>query len=362
MTLDADDRHCDSLAGAALGSEALTIPPSLRPAAPGFRPERWLGWCLGGLALAGALVAGLRQEPAPSAAPVRESDALHVAGQTVSYSAGYAARAGIRTILVNETRFSPVISGAGKTRFDPAQVAAISAAALGTVRRVLKYEGDSVKRGEVLAEIGSPLSARMEAAGGRVESAPGARLGVSVLRSPLTGTVIESHLLLGQAVRGERVVFMVANLDHLLVDVPVDRGQARTLAVGDRVELARAASPGAPIAASIAALDASESAGSLLLVRVAVDNRSRSLRLGEAVSARMYSSSGARAVLIPKRAVAWIGGRPAVFLATGPNTANAAAVTLGECDGDQAEVQVGLAPGQRIVSEGVRTLQDESFL
>ena len=360
MTADADDRHCDSLAGAAMGSEALTIPPSLPPSARRTGPERTVGFFVAGLALAGALVAGFRHEPA--LVPESESDSLHVAGQTVSYSAGYAARAGIRTIEVKEAAFSPVISGSGKTSFDPEQVAAIGANALGTVRRVAKYEGDTVKRGEVLAEIGSPLSARMEAASMRSIEAPHGALGVSMVRSPLEGTVIERRIVMGQSVRGERVVFVVANLDRLLVDVSVDRGQARTLRVGDRVELSRDASPGSSVAGSIAALDSSDSAGSAMLIRVGVDNHSRSLRLGQAVSARMFSSSGARAVVIPNRAVAWIAGHPAVFVSNGRNSASASAVTLGGCNDDQTEVQVGLAPGQHIVSDGVRTLKDESFL
>ncbi len=360
MTADADDRHCDSLAGAAMGTDALSIPPSLPPAGRRLGTERAVRFFVGGLALAGALVAGFRHAPAQS--PDSENDSLHVAGQTVSYSAGYAARAGIRTIEVKEATFSPVISGSGKTSFDPEQVAAVGANALGTVRRVAKYEGDSVKRGDVLAEIGSPLSARMEAASLRTTDAPHGTLGVSVVRSPLEGTVIERHIVTGQSVRGERVVFVVANLDRLLVDVSVDRGQARTLRVGDRVELSRDAMPGSTIGGNIAALDASDSSGTALLVRVGVDNRARRLRLGQAVSARMFSSSGGRAVVIPNRAVAWIAGHPAVFVSNGRNSASASAVTLGGCNGDQTEVQVGLAPGQHIVSDGVRTLKDESFL
>ncbi|MEP7050634.1 MAG: efflux RND transporter periplasmic adaptor subunit [Pseudomonadota bacterium] len=361
MTADADDRHCDSLTGAAMGTEALTIPPSLSPVAPSVGSERWVAFCLGALALAGALIAGARHGSA-SPNPARDADSLHVAGQTVSYSAGYAARAGIRTVEVKEAEFSAVVSGVGKTRFEPGQVATINAGALGTVLRVAKYEGDPVKRGEVLAEIASPLSARLEAARLRDGHTPPARLGVAAVRSPLEGIVIERRIMLGQSVRGERVVFVVANLARLLVDVPLDRAQARTLRVGDRVELSRGELPAAEVTGSIAAFDASTSPGSELFVRVGVDNRSRSLRLGEAVSVRMFSSAGARALLIPTRAVAWIGDHPAVFLSTGNNSARAAAVTLGGSNGEQTEVQVGLAPGQRIVSEGARILKDESLL
>ena len=118
MTADADDRHCDSLAGAAMGTDALTNPPSLPPVARRVGFERMAGFFVGGLALAGALVAGFRHEGPSSTTPDGDGDSLHVAGQTVSYSAGYAMRAGIRTIEVKEAAFSPVISGSGKTSFD----------------------------------------------------------------------------------------------------------------------------------------------------------------------------------------------------------------------------------------------------
>lgn len=359
MTADADDVHCDSLSGAAMGTEALTMPPSLPPLARRAGHERKVGYFIGGLALSAALVVSLGH--APEAPP---TDALHVEGQTLSYSASFAARAGIRTVEVKEAAFSPVISVAGKTTFDPQHMAAVGASALGTVRRVAKYEGDTVKRGEVLAEIGSPLSARMEAAASlRASEVPQGTLGVSLVRSPLEGTVIERRIVTGQSVRGERVVFVVANLDRLSVDVAVDQVQARVLRVGDRVELVRDGASDSAAAGSIAwvgALGASDAPP--VAVRVGVDNRARSLRLGQLVTARIFASSGARAVVIPNRAVAWIAGQPTVFVSDGHNSVSAAVVTLGGNNGDQTEVQVGLAPGQHIVSDGVRTLKDESFL
>ncbi len=44
-------------------------------------------------------------------------------------------------------------------------------------------------------------------------------LGVSLVRSPLEGTVIERRIVTGQSVRGERVVFVIADLNRLLLDV-----------------------------------------------------------------------------------------------------------------------------------------------
>ena len=360
MTSDADDVHCDSLSGATVGTHALSVPPSLRPPRIGSR-LRLTAWAACGAVLAGSLVAYARHAP-DAAAP----EALRVEGQTVSYSAGFATRAGIRTMEVREAAFSPVISAAATATFDPVQVASVGASALGTVRRVAKYEGDSVKRGDVLAEIGSPLQARMDAAASlRTREVPRGRLGVSVLRSPLDGVVVERRIVTGQSVRGERVVFVIANLDHLSLDLALDEAQARQLQVGDRVELSREVRSGSGTLASgqVAQIESSsETPGAKVGVRVGVDNRARTVRPGQAVSAKIFASRGARTLVVPNRALAWIAGHPAVFVSDGHNSASAAAVTLGDCDGEQTEVRLGLASGQRIVSDGVPNLKEASFL
>jgi biotin carboxyl carrier protein len=360
MRVDLDDVHSDSLSGAALSAPALSVPPSLRPAPRSKKLLRFSGG-LAGLLVVGAAFAGLRGDP-----ELRRTDLLRVEGHNLNYSEGFAARAGIHTVEVKEAAFSPIVSAVGKTTFDPSEVAAVDANALGTVRRVVRYEGESVKRGDVLAEIGSPGLARIEAAS-FMSARAGApdtshALGVSIVRSPLEGTVIERRIVTGQSVSGERVVFVVANLDRLSLDLQVDENEARALGVGDRVELSRE-STGAVVDGQVAQV-ASEAAGSgkPLVVHVEVDNRSRQLRPGQAVSAKIYASGGARALVIPNRAVAWIAGHPSVFIEHGHNSVSASPVTLGGCNGDQTEVSVGLAAGQHIVSDGVAVLKDESFL
>jgi membrane fusion protein, heavy metal efflux system len=363
MTFDADDlTHCDSLSGATIGTPALSVPPSLRPPRRRSRLRYALSAAGGAAVLAGALVAFARHSPSDALSP----EALHVEGQTVSYSAGFAARAGIRTMEIREAAFAPIISVTGKTTFDPERVASVGASALGTIRRVAKYEGETVKRGEVLAEIGSPLQARMDAAASlRARALPRGQLGVALLRSPLDGMVVERRVVTGQSVRGERVAFIVADLDRLSLEVSVEEAQARTLKVGDRVELSRDAASGSSGSATtngrVFQVLSSSSPGSRALVRVGVDNRARGLRPGQAVTARIFAGQ-ARAIVIPNRALAWIAGHPSVFVESGHNSASASQVTLGDCDGEQTEVRVGLASGQRIVSDGVTNLKEASFL
>ncbi|HET7545205.1 MAG TPA: efflux RND transporter periplasmic adaptor subunit [Polyangiaceae bacterium] len=355
-----EDVHCDSLSGTTLGAAGLGVPASVRvPNEP--RRVRGAPWLVA-VALSGAVGFGLAQQRAPDQAP---PEALHVEGRTVSYSPAFAEHAGLRTIEVREQPFSPLIVATGRVDFDQAHVTAISASSLGTVRRVLAYEGDRVRRGDTLAEVSSSAQAEREAAASFYrQKLPRATLGVSLLRSPLDGNVVERRIIEGQSVRGESIVFVIADLDRLSVTLSVDEAKSRGLGVGDRVELARDASADTLARGNVAELERPSSVepASKLRVRVSVDNGSRALRAGQVVSARIFGSHAGRALLVPNRALAWIDGQPTVFVAASAHSASAAAVTLGGGDGEQTEVRFGLASGQRIVSDGVRTLQEASFL
>jgi len=357
MRAESDDVHCDSLAGAELGAAALSVAPSLHPRRSA--QKRVLAMGTGALLMAGAALA-LHLESRPES---DRPDALEVQGRTLKFSERFAARAGIHTIEVKETAFAPVVDAAGKVALDPSSVARVEANALGLVRKVSKYEGDSVKPGDELAEIGSAGLARLQAES-FVRAHAGAledtrELGVSVVRSPIEGTVIERSVVTGQAVKGERVLFVVADLDRLELELHVDVRELRAIALGDRVELSRDTS-GAVAQGKV--LEIAPPSSAQVAVHVGVDNRARHLRPGQTVTAKIFATSGARALLIPNRAVAWIAGRPAVFVESGHNAVSAAQVTLGGVSGDQTEVSVGLAAGQRIVSDGVGALKDESFL
>lgn len=354
MASEVDEVHSDSLPGASLPAHALTVPPSLHPPQASHK-FLWLG-ALSSVALLGSVAISSRQAPEP------ERRELQVHGRTVSFSSSFAARAGIRTMEVREATFAPIVVASGKPAFDPTHVATINASALGTVQRIAKYEGDSVSRGELLAEIKSPLQARMEAAASLgARQLPHGTLGISLIRSPLNGVVVERKIITGQSVRGESVAFVIANLDHLALDLVLDEAQARALKAGDRVELLRETRTAQTSGVVLGVSPPTANAPTKVVVRVAVDNRGRTLRPGQAVRAQIFAS-GSRALLVPNRAVAWIAGQPSVFVSVGQNVASAAAVTLGGGDGEQTEVRVGLASGQRIVSDGVPTLREASFL
>ncbi len=355
--------------------------------------------------------------PTPGGAPVADTgrDVPRMEGKAVVFSEAFAKRAGIKLSAVKQASLTPVVKVVGTVDFNPRQVAAVGARIQGFVRRVLRLPGDVVKAGEALAEIESATlgqaqadlsatsahnqaahanaqrenallqqglttareaevanatltshKASLEAAKQRVLALGGAAaggFGTYTLRSPLNGTVVESHISVGQSVEANLIAFRVANLDDLWIDLSVFERTIGMVKVGDHVEVTPMADVKKTIEGKVAhvseILDLTTRSGT---VRVQVDNRNRLLRPGQSVVAviRTATPTG-MSLLIPFDAITYVDGAPTVFVAHNPTKVMPTAVQLGKSDGEQQEVLDGLVEGQSVVVEGVFALKSELF-
>jgi cobalt-zinc-cadmium efflux system membrane fusion protein len=288
------------------------------------------------------------------------------------------------------------------------------------VSRVVKFEGEAVERGALLAVVESPelgeaqasvrlLQAEKEAAdsnwqreatllerrlstareaevaraeakkydalldaakqkvsalAGTSESLPAARIGTHELRAPIAGTVVERNIAPGQTVEGHLVAFKIANLDHLWVELNVFERNLPHIRVGDHVELRPLAAPERAFEGRVALIGAQIDAETRsATVRIEIDNRERRLRVGQAVNATIHASGGELQphILVPNGAVTYVDGAPTVFVSEGENAVRVAKVELGASDGKQLEILHGLSPQDSVVSEGVFALKSELF-
>ena len=389
-------------------------------AAPRAR-RRWPWAVAGVVAVAGSL--GLyvahrlhtRSTTAPSAAvPTTDGHAIVLPPQ-------FRERLKLKTETVREVPLSPVIKVSGTVDFDPRAVAAVGTRIKGLVRNVFRFEGDVVKKGDLLAEIDSPelgsaqasvvmyraqqkaaelnyerekdLAVRglttareveqslatlaeyrsklvaaeqqVSALGGAAVSEKAARsIGIHELRSPLAGTVVERHVSPGQSVEGHLTAFRVADLDRLWVELAVFERSLNRIKKGDRVEVESLAAQGTPLIGQIAHIgDQVDLATRSTDVRVEVDNRARKLRPGQAVTARIEVASDApdRGLVVPSSAVTFVDGKPTVFVAETDLRLVVTPVKLGDSDSKNQEILSGLSPGQVVVTEGVFALKSELF-
>ena len=380
--------------------------------------RRW--GIIGGAVFAGLVVAALFFRPsAPKGTedPAVSSgrDVPRIEGKAVVFSEAFAKRAGIKLAEVKTTPLTPVVKVVGTVDFNPRQVAAVGARIQGFVRRVLRLPGDVVKQGDALAEIESAnlgqaqadLSASaahkeaaianaerenallrqglttareaevanatlashrasLEAAKQRVMALGGSHVGgfgIYTLRAPLSGSVVESHISVGQSVEADLIAFRVANLDDLWIDLSVFERTIGLVRVGDYVEVTPMADVKKLIKGKVAhvseILDLTTRSGK---VRVQVDNRNRLLRPGQSVAAIIHTATPTRESLsVPFDAITYVDGAATVFLAESPTRVLPTVVKLGITDGTQQEILSGLSQGQSVVTEGVFALKSELF-
>jgi cobalt-zinc-cadmium efflux system membrane fusion protein len=361
-----------------------------------------------------------RSEPSVASA---SAEVPHVDGKRIVFTEGFAQRIGLEAIDVGRRQVTPELSVVGTVTFDPAHVVRIGARLRGVVRSVNHFEGAQVKAGAALATIDSPelaeaqaavtsleaentaahslflrekglaernlttsryleeatagadrstalLSAaqqRLSALSGRRRASVGGSgrgLGVHVLSSPLSGTIVERHIAKGQLVEAEHVAFLVANLDHLWVELMVFERSLPYIKVKDTVELRANATSTTVVRGEVAQVGAvlnPESRGAT--VRVHVDNRSRQFRPGQSVNAlvRAIASTLDDVTTVPSSAVIYVDGEPSVFIADGPTSVIVTSVELGATSGHEVQIKAGVETGQRVVVHGTNELRNLLF-
>lgn len=385
------------------------------------RPFRWRWVAVGALAVfvpVGSLALITRQA---KSSPSSQTDTPSTDGKAIVLTPQFRERLGLKTAPVAQISLTPVIRVAGTVDFDPRHVAAVGTRLTGLVRSVARFEGDAVKRGELLGTIDSPelgsaqasvleyraqytaaelnlkreqdLSARglttareteaaaatleefrskanaaeqrVSALGGTLPSRKGGRVvGVHELRSPLDGTVVERHVNTGQSVEGQLTAFRIADLDHLWVELAVFERHLTSIHKGDPVQVSPLTKQSASIAGHIAHVgEQVDPSTRTAAVRVEVDNRARKLRPGQAVTAKIQATSAGdgSVCVVPQSAITYIDGNPTVFIAESDVRLLVTPVELGESDGQNREIVSGVSAGQVVVVEGVFALKSELF-
>jgi membrane fusion protein, heavy metal efflux system len=400
-------------------------PAATETAAPQSPKRAWgkrLGLSLGLLlaATAGALTLRENGDAAPESAKV-SSDTPRVQGDRITYSEGFEKRAGLRTTKVRHERLVPIIAAVGTIDYNAEHVAAVGTRLRGLVSRVSKFEGDAVTKGATLAlvesaELGeaqatvsmldaerhaAQLNAEREArlaerslttareletaavdakraalmlsaAQQKVRALSGSaaapqspsRLGAHDLRSPIAGTIVERNVAAGQFVDGGLVAFKVANLDHLWVELDVFERNLGHISVGDAAELRPLSGAGASITGRVAKIASKiDPVTHSARVRIAVENRDRRLRVGQAVQATIQASGGKSEVraIVPTSAITFVDGKPTVFVVVGPRAVQVKSVELGAADSDETELLTPLPEGTEFVTEGAFALKSELF-
>lgn len=204
----------------------------------------------------------------------------------------------------------------------------------GVVQQVHKRLGDRVRAGEVLAVIQSNVSV-----------AP------YEVTSMIAGSVIEKHLTLGEFVRDDAAVFVVADLSTVWVSVSVYARFLADVRPGQRV---RITSPGLDDTAS----GRIDYVGPLVgestrtgIARLVLPNPDGRWQPGLFVTAHITVAESGGSVVVPDEAVQTVDGTPVVFVRDGAGFVPRP-VSLGLRGGGKVAVEEGLRAGEEFVARG----------
>lgn len=197
-----------------------------------------------------------------------------------------------------------------------------------------KKLGDAVAKDEVVAVVESNESLRPYE-----------------VRSRIAGTAIAKAVVPGEFVASDAAIYVVSDLAHPWVELPVHRADFERLRVGQRVAIEHGEN-GPPIEARIDYLSPLGAADSQsLLARAEVDDAGGRLRPGLFVTARVTVAEIDAPVAVRSDALQRIGDQEVVFRADGTRY-EAQPVELGASDGEWTEVRSGLAAGDSYAATG----------
>lgn len=203
----------------------------------------------------------------------------------------------------------------------------------GPIRRLTAQVGDRVGAGQTLAVIESNLS-----------------LSNYSITSPLTGVVVTRDASVGAVASEGMVLYEVADLTRLWVDLHIFGADAQHIQPGGRVQVTRM-SDGATLDTVIdRILPGTATASQSTVARATIANADGQWRPGSAVKARITVDQQPAALVVPLAALQKFRDWDVVFIRVG-DTYEIRPVTLGKRDAAQVEILEGLKAGDQVVVE-----------
>jgi cobalt-zinc-cadmium efflux system membrane fusion protein len=242
-------------------------------------------------------------------------------------AAGVVMREAASAVLSDTLQFN------GEIRANQEKVVQVTPRFPGIVRDIRKRIGDTVAKDDRLASIESNQS-----------------LTAYELKAPISGTIIDRQISLGEYVSEQKPAFVVADLSTIWVDLSVYRQDIKRVRIGDEV-LIDPDDGGGEIKATVSYLSPIGTRDTqTALARVVLSNADGRLRPGLFVTARLVLAKREVPVAVRVEAIQTLENRTVVFVREGDKI-EARPVEIGETDSHHAEVKAGLEAGEHYAAE-----------
>jgi len=337
------------------------------------------------------------------------------AGRFVRIEAGMLRDLGITTSAVESRPGGEGAPVLGELRVNESAYAEVGSPVPARALRVLALPGSQVRRGQVMAELQSlelgktrgdyrDAQARVDLARQSLErkrglaaeriapqrevqeaeaelrraeaSLQGARgalnaLGASndggnddsrlVLRAPLTGTVIERHLVRGAVAQPGEALFKVGDLSVLWLMAHASERDAVRVRAGSTARVAIPALPGSSLRGRVAAVGSQVEVSSRTIpIRIELANAGGILRPGMSATVWLPIGEGGAVIAVPVAALQRLEDKWCVFVPREPGVFEIRPVGRGRDMGGEVEIVSGLKAGETVVVEGAFLLRAEA--
>jgi Cu(I)/Ag(I) efflux system membrane fusion protein len=323
----------------------------------------------------------------------------------VSLSPTQQVMANVATIEAKRQELNKEISAVGIVQFDQSRQAKVTVWIAGRIDKLnVSAVGDFVGKGRPVAEVyspdlvatqqeyllavksrdqlkNSPIPSISQNGEGLVQSArqrlllfgvkekqiaelekagkPNIRLPIY---TPLSGVVIEKMVQQGQYVNTGDVLFNIADLSTVWVEVEVYENEFPNVHVGQRVEIRSQSFPGRPFTGRVSYIyPFLDPKTRTVKVRVAMPNPGMKLKPDMFVNAVIKSPLGS-AIVLPVTAVIDTGSRKVVWVETSPGMFEPRDVQVGQQTDDKIQILSGINPGDKVAVSGGYLIDSESQL
>jgi cobalt-zinc-cadmium efflux system membrane fusion protein len=184
----------------------------------------------------------------------------------------------------------------------------------------------------------------------------------SLIRAPISGTVVAFDLTPGQQTDSTRSLMTIVDLTSLWVEVPVHENDLSLIHRTKSVEFMMPASPGRTYLGKLITIgNLVDQANRTLTVVFLVNNPDGSLKLGMTTEARIPTGPRSRVLLIPTSALLFIEGQSSVYVEAQPGVYQRRVITTGQRSAEKIVVVHGLKAGEKVVTIGAGLLRSEGL-
>jgi membrane fusion protein, heavy metal efflux system len=203
--------------------------------------------------------------------------------------------------------------------------------------------------------------ASLRALGAPDEAVNGASASTLMLRSPITGVVLERTIALGQTADPSKPLFRIGDVSTLWLTVHAFERDAVRLAKGAPASITFAAIPGRTFQGSVARIGQSVDPESrTVAVRIDLANRDGLLRPGMSATASLPVGEQGTLLAVPAAAVQRVRDKWCVFIPKDDRTFEIRPIGRGRDIAGEVEILSGVRAGESIVVDGAFLLKAET--